>query len=183
MKNFRRMKNDRKAESVALVVVGIAMIVLAIGCTVGYFMSVPPAYNKQVHGFMDAARWTDNATEIKGYLVQAEKGMIDLKLTNDSNSKIFGWEQTISTSMVTQYKQIRVQIDRCTALEEMNRSAPDYQRNYEAGLVAVHNYIYDANGWGDDIAEGVYSNMNMTLILIAILLGILGLLLLFAGLA
>lgn len=173
MKNYRKMKNDRKGESVFAGLLCVLFAILAVGCAIGYYVSVPSAYNKQVHGYMDAARWSDNATEIKNYLIQADNGMYALGLTNDSNSKIFGWEQTISTSMVTQHKQIKVQIDRCTALEEMNRSAPDYQRNYEAGLVAIHNYIYDDNGWGDDIAEGVYSNMNMGLMLLAMLFGFL----------
>ncbi len=170
---MKNMKRDNKGNGVA-VGAFVVLLIMTIGVFSAYAVNVMPTYNKTVHGFMDAARWSDNATEVKGYLIQAKAGMIALAFSSDSNSKMLWFEQTISTSMETQLKQMDAQIAQCVKLEAINTTSSDYAlASYTQGMKAVHDYIYDANGWGDDVAEGIYSNNNCWYIILGSILALL----------
>lgn len=162
-----KLRNDKRGSAgigVLLLVVGLLMCSIVGGM---FFFSVAPNYNKTVHAYMENARWGDDPVAMKANLIQAKAGMIALGLTNDTYSTVLPWSQTKANQMSTQYTQIDIQINRCDALTRMN--VTDY--NYQSTLQSVQNWIYDSNGWGDEVAQGAYMYVMNFAYLMFIIMG------------
>lgn len=131
----------------------IVSSVLLIGSMMLIFTTYDAEYNREVHCYIENARYTDDAISIVENLTLAIDGMNELGLEPNMHGVYFSWERNPGNSMATQYAQLQTQINR--AIELSNMSVYDY--NYEDKLRKIHNYLYDENGWADEVAYTSYS--------------------------
>lgn len=157
MKKHRMNKNGNgELAAMVGVVCLILAIVFALVGFVGTMTIVEKDYNTDVHCHIVNARYSQDPAVVKSELILAKQGMIDAGLTNDTYGTFWGFTHTPDNSMRQQYVQLDQAIGMCDMLLTMDKDTA----SYGAALTNLQNYIYDDNGWADEVAESAYGYNN-----------------------
>lgn len=152
----KNMKKNKNANA-GIALIGLVLII--VGVVIGaYALAIniterDKEFNTDIHSHIVNARYSQDPVVIKSELILAKQGMLDAGLTNDTSGRFWSWEQTPDNSMRQQYLQLDQAIGMCDMLLSMDKDTA----SYGAALTNLQNYIYDDNGWADEVAKSAFN--------------------------
>lgn len=160
MKIKKMNRNGVGAIGVVLIIMIITMIILGVGSVTVRTTVADKEYNTQIHSHIVNARYSQDPSVIKSELLLAEEAMRDAGLTNETYGALFYWEKTPDNEMRQQYIQLDQAIAMCDLLISMDLNST----SYGSTLTNLQNYIYDDNGWADEVAYDAYLYANYSFV-------------------